>query len=145
MERILITTDLSSMKHEIIRVGFEHARKTGAGIDLLTVINRNLDFFPADTGMAFTDQWEARQYYAQQELEAIRSQHPGLDIRVITVISDPREEILEQAALLRSSLIVIGTHGRTGLAQVLVGSTAEYIIRHATVPVLVVPFNRERH
>ena len=71
MERILITTDLSRMKSEIMRVGFEYARKTGAGVDLLTVINRNLDFFPADTGMAFTDQWEARQYYAQQELEAI--------------------------------------------------------------------------
>ncbi len=41
------------------------------------------------------------------------------------------------------NLVVVGTHGRTGLARVLVGSVAEYIVRHAPCPVLVARPNRE--
>jgi nucleotide-binding universal stress UspA family protein len=145
MERILIATDLSTMKREVIRAGFELARKTNSAIDLLAVVNRSLDFFPPDTGIVFADQWQARQFLAQRELEGIREQNPDLNIEVTTIIGNPLEEIIEQSIERRSSYIVIGTHGRTGLSQVLLGSTAEYIIRHATVPVLVVPLNKLRH
>jgi nucleotide-binding universal stress UspA family protein len=48
------------------------------------------------------------------------------------------EKIVERAREGRFDLIVLGTHGRTGLAHMLVGSVAERVIRHATCPVLVV-------
>ena len=41
-----------------------------------------------------------------------------------------------------ASLIVIGTHGRTGLSHILMGSVAERVIRHSPVPVLVVPVRK---
>jgi nucleotide-binding universal stress UspA family protein len=40
---------------------------------------------------------------------------------------------------------VMGTHGRTGLDHLLIGSTAEFVIRHSPVPVLVVPYKRSKH
>jgi universal stress protein A len=50
----------------------------------------------------------------------------------------PVETILIAAQKLKSNLIVIGTHGHTGLAHMLLGSVAERIARHATCPVLIV-------
>jgi nucleotide-binding universal stress UspA family protein len=49
-----------------------------------------------------------------------------------------RQAIVESAAAGGYDLIVIGTHGRTGLAHVVLGSVAEWVVRHAPVPVLTV-------
>ena len=51
---------------------------------------------------------------------------------------DPAEEVLRLAALLQCDLIVVGTHGRTGLGRLLMGSVAEEVLRKASCPVLVV-------
>lgn len=51
-------------------------------------------------------------------------------------------EICRLAKRERADLIVIGTHGRTGLAHVLVGSVAERVVRHAARPVLTVPLTK---
>ena len=48
------------------------------------------------------------------------------------------DEIVETAVEIGADMIVIGTHGRTGLAHLLIGSVAERIVRHANVPVLTV-------
>ena len=48
------------------------------------------------------------------------------------------EQVAEEARLVRADMIVLGSHGRRGLARVLMGSDAEQIVRHAPVPVLVV-------
>lgn len=50
----------------------------------------------------------------------------------------PRQEILNAAADLKAELIVMGTHGRTGLAHLLFGSVAEHVVRHAPVPVFTI-------
>jgi nucleotide-binding universal stress UspA family protein len=54
----------------------------------------------------------------------------------------PRTTIVDSAMELRADLIVMGTQGRTGLDRVLLGSVAEYVVRHSDVPVLTV---RLRH
>jgi nucleotide-binding universal stress UspA family protein len=60
------------------------------------------------------------------------------DITVTTRVADghPVERIVEAAR--GTDLVVVSTHGRTGLAHFLLGSTAERVVRHATVPVMVV-------
>lgn len=52
--------------------------------------------------------------------------------------ADPAPAILDAANRLRADLIVIGTHGRSGLHRVMLGSVAERVLRHATIPVLTV-------
>jgi nucleotide-binding universal stress UspA family protein len=54
------------------------------------------------------------------------------------VMGIPFQEILKRAESLPADLIVVGTHGRTGLEHVLVGSTAERLVRRSTIPVLTV-------
>ena len=52
--------------------------------------------------------------------------------------ASPRPVIVEAALELKCQLIVMGTHGRSGLAHLLLGSVAEYVVRSSHVPVLTV-------
>ena len=54
------------------------------------------------------------------------------------VVGFPAEQILEQAAKEGADIIVMGTHGRTGLMRLLMGSIAEHVVRNATCPVMAV-------
>ncbi|MBL7760432.1 MAG: universal stress protein [Sediminibacterium sp.] len=145
MNKLIITTDLSKDRNRIIETGLEFARKLRAEVDLLTIINTNLDYIPADIGINFSDQWEARKYIAEQTLEAVKQQYPDLPLNVVVLIGDPKEDIINYAIEQKAAVIVMGTVGRTGLSHAVMGSTAEYIIRHSPIPVLVVPLQNELH
>ena len=58
------------------------------------------------------------------------------EVQVTT--GDPADAIVSEAAQLGADLIVMGTHGRTGLQHVLLGSVAEKVVRHASCPVLTI-------
>lgn len=61
------------------------------------------------------------------------------EVSIATAIGQPAAEILAHADAIGADLIVVASHGLHGLALVLLGSTAERLVRHARVPVLVVP------
>jgi nucleotide-binding universal stress UspA family protein len=63
----------------------------------------------------------------------------GLDVEKSMQTGHPGQQICEQATDSDVDLIVISTHGSTGLTHLLLGSVAEYVVRHAHCPVLVVP------
>jgi nucleotide-binding universal stress UspA family protein len=52
---------------------------------------------------------------------------------------NPQEAILKTATIWEADLIVMGTHSRTGLSHFLLGSVAEHVVRHAAIPVMVIP------
>ena len=62
----------------------------------------------------------------------------GLDIEEVIVHGDAAAEIVRVAAEHEVDLIVISSHGRTGIGRMIFGSTAEAVVRHASCPVLVV-------
>lgn len=64
---------------------------------------------------------------------------PGVEAEFTCVEGVVPDEIIAQARSWQADLLVVGTHGRRGLSRLLMGSTAEHIIRHAGTPVLVVP------
>ncbi len=74
----------------------------------------------------------------RQRLERMQSPFPGVQIHWQLVEGDPAEEILRAAEELPCNLIVLGSHGRTGLARLLMGSVAEEVVRRAEQPVLVI-------
>lgn len=145
MNKVLITTDLSKDKEVIIKEGLVLARNLKADVELITVINRSIEYMPADIGMNFSNQWEAREYVAKTTLEEIKEKHPDLNIKVVVFLGDPKQDIIEYAIESKTTIIVTGTHGRTGLQHLVMGSTAEYIIRHSPIPVLVIPMNKYLH
>ena len=54
-------------------------------------------------------------------------------------VGRPENEIVARANATHADLIVMGTHGRSGLAHALLGSVAERVVRHTSCPVLIIP------
>lgn len=75
---------------------------------------------------------------AQEQLQKIRPTDPMVPVEHRLEVGDPVQWILEVAKERQCDLIVIGTHGRTGLARLLMGSVAERVLRGATCPVVTV-------
>jgi universal stress protein A len=63
----------------------------------------------------------------------------GLKVETSLQVGHAGQQICERAEVCGADLIVTSAHGTTGLKHVLIGSTAEYVVRHAPCPVLVVP------
>lgn len=72
----------------------------------------------------------------EKEAERRRQEMPGLTLACRVAAGVPFKEICRLAEEEKFQLIVIGTHGRTGLSHLLIGSTAERVVQHASCPVL---------
>ena len=84
--------------------------------------------------------YEQGRKWVEEELEkwASAARVQGMTVRTIVRTGSAHEEIVNLATDERAELIIIGTHGRTGLNRLLVGSVAERVIRFAPCPVLTV-------
>ena len=79
---------------------------------------------------------------ALKELTQVKEKHKEVAIEISVEIGNPKYDVIEQAKKEEANYMVVGTHGRTGWSHALIGSTAEYIIRHSSIPVLVVPMKK---
>ena len=70
--------------------------------------------------------------------ENARARAPSIEVETLLVRGPPAESIVDAAKHRRVERIIVGTHGRTGLSHLLLGSVAERVLRLADVPVLVV-------
>jgi universal stress protein A len=145
-KRILVTTDFSEAGDHAIGHAFRMAADHGAELILCHVIETILapnplyaHYYPTDL---LNPEITAR---AEQEanealLERAPKEGPLATVPHTTLIvhGSPAEEIIRSAAENAVDLIVIATHGRTGLKHLLLGSTAERVIRHVHCAVLVV-------
>ena len=145
MNPILIALDFSKSSPEVESLGYALARKTGAPVTLICIINKFIDYMPVDTGVVFENNWDARKAIASDSLQEIKEKYADVSTHIVSFVGNPREDIIEYSLEHPTELIVIGTHGRTGLSHLLMGSTAEYITRHSVVPILVVPIKKNRH
>jgi len=76
---------------------------------------------------------------ARKELEALKARLAGkVRCQTMTRKGAAEHEIIEAAKELNSDLIVLGTHGRTGVERLLLGSTVEKVVRRAGCPILIV-------
>ncbi len=72
------------------------------------------------------------------KLEALRAEGPGVRVEPRLAEGGPAEEIIRLVKEVPCDLVVMGTHGRTGLGRLLMGSVAEQVVRKAPCPVLTV-------
>lgn len=82
---------------------------------------------------------------AEEYLDGVAGQlrRQGLTVRTDVFVSDPAEAIALAALVHGADVIVMSTHGRSGLGRVVPGSVADRVLQEANVPVLFVPANRE--
>lgn len=143
LKRILLATDLSPASEPALRCAAALAIRMDAGLVLLHVVSeKELD------GLAKAHQPRHPVDLIYSELqEAVREQYRRgvpdevrrfLHAEVLVVPGDAATEIIRTAATKGADLIITGTHGRTGLRRILMGSVAEGVLRGAPCPVLTV-------
>jgi universal stress protein A len=141
-ERVLVPVDFSETSQQAFESSLLFAQKFGAKITLLHVVEPvvyPVDYLIVppemeDATIAITRETKKRLAALQEETRVAT----GVEVATLTRTGRPYHEIIEAAKSLKSDLIVLGTHGYTGLKKFYLGSTAERVMRHAPCPVLVV-------
>ena len=162
IKKILYATDLSETAVHSFSYAVSLANMYGAGITILHVLAE----FPGEefiANMIDTDTWEKiknrhyseardqligkkRDHIAIKEVLQAFSEEVNVDAKdqsfvtdeVLILNGEPAEVIIQTAKERNCDLIVMGTHGHGGITEVLIGSTAKKVVRHSTIPVLVI-------
>jgi nucleotide-binding universal stress UspA family protein len=142
INKILVPTDFSEFSKHAVRYGCEFARRFSAQLHLLNVVEDIYPLIP-EPGMMYP---AAATYL--MELQDLAKKNfekfppadwmQGIDDVRNVVTGTPFVEIIRYARENDIDLVVIGTHGRSGLVHVLMGSVAERVVRKSPCPVLTV-------
>ncbi len=142
LKRILLPTDFSDSSGQAVRYACEFAARFDAELHLLHVLQDIVASVP-EPGLAFPlpgDYMQELQASAEKALDKVLDADWEKDRKVVktTRQGPPFLEIIRYARENDIDLIVMGTHGRSGLAHVLLGSVTEKVVRKAACPVLTV-------
>jgi universal stress protein A len=134
---ILHPTDFSPSASEALRIACSLARESGAKLILLHVAQRpvsNIAGMPVPPPPPPTIDWSG----LRAELDALAAGIKNVSVESRLLEGEPASTIVDLAREVGADIIVIGSHGRTGLSRVLLGSVAEHVVRMAGCPVLTV-------
>jgi len=143
LSKILLPTDFSGCANYALTYTASIARATGATIICVHVVEPivpAVGYSGLAEPMPIADISEQLEDSAERELPQLAEceEFNGLDVEEVIVHGDAAAEIVRVATEHEVDLIVISSHGRTGLGRILFGSTAEAVVRHSSCPVLVV-------
>lgn len=135
IRRILVPTDFSDHSRKALEYGCDLARRYDARLHVVHAV-QDLVMMVPEPGMAFPlsdDYMGDLKASAEKELAALCSDEMMNGIETVhkVLVGPPFLEIVRYARNEEIDLIVIGTHGRTGLTHVLLGSVAEKVVRKA--------------
>lgn len=135
--RILVPTDFSPASGAALRYARALAEKFGASLEVLHILDN--DFLRA----VVTDPRDVEAGTLQKVQSLLTAGERERGARALVMRSDdPADEIVSYARSAPVDLIVMGTHGRHGVAHLLMGSVAEKIVRDAPCPVMTVRESR---
>jgi universal stress protein A len=136
IKRVLCPVDFS----ETSFAAFEYADNFASwiGADLVVV-----HAFSQPASYDKAGQWKPADAGVMKQLEAVKSKHESVQTKHIAHAGMPDEVICWAAEDQDCQLIVMGTHGRTGLKHLLFGSTAESVLKHARCPVVTIRPQRQ--
>ncbi|MFE3871131.1 universal stress protein [Flavobacterium sp. ZS1P70] len=137
-KKLIIAVDNDPTSEKIALNGFQLGSQLNAEIALLSVV---------DLTMLITEGAVTPKEFADITINDYRKNQQMLietlfkDYKVSTFVEEgiPYEVILNVAKEWRADIIVMGTHGRTGISHLIMGSVAEKIVRHSEIPVFIIP------
>jgi len=154
-KRILCPVDLSEFSLEALRLAAQLADRNSAVLDILHVIHNPFDELYmtsiTSTDPALLDAYAAESRErakivraTEEHAEVLLKQFCCDEVKGVAKVhyhirqGDPFENILDGAEDFLTDLIVLATHGRTGIKRLVIGNVAEKVVRHAPCPVLTV-------
>jgi nucleotide-binding universal stress UspA family protein len=134
LKTILHPTDFSERSEFAFRLACALARDYGAQLLVLHIMAPAVLY--GEGMVAFPI--EGYEHEAREKLQQLQTHDPKVSVEHRLAEGDPTREILRVAQEAKCDLIVMGTHGWTGLGRFLMGSVAEGVVRKAPCPVLTV-------
>lgn len=143
LRRVLLPIDFSGCGNFALPYAASISKATGAAIICIHVVEPivpAVSYSGLAEPMPIADITEQLEDSAERELPQITDcdELHGLNVEEVIVHGDAAAEIVRVAEEQDVDLIVISSHGRTGIGRIIFGSTAEAVVRHAHCPVLVV-------
>jgi nucleotide-binding universal stress UspA family protein len=141
---ILCPVDFSPGASAATEYAVSLAEKLGARVHLLHVYPLPMLAAP-DGGLMVTPEMVTRMSTeSERAISEVAARYEGRGVEIETHVRDgaPYSEILRRAEQVGADLIVMGTHGRSGIAHLLLGSVAEKVVRSSLIPVLTVRSER---
>jgi nucleotide-binding universal stress UspA family protein len=140
-ERWLIAVDESKFSWKAVEKASDLVRGKDVEIGLIYVVDLKRLSKVLDSGILINEMRAELQEEGNQILEQAAALFSGTNTMVFLEEGDPGSSIINIAGDWHADLIIMGTHGRTGLLSVFLGSVCQYVLRKSKVPVLVVPFS----
>lgn len=139
IRKILCAVDDSPLAEEVFEVAFNLSQKLGTEFAVVSIIN------PGPTtsdGMDIETLRSSLRNDIKNLFQRLLEKKSRPNIFKFIENGDPRKKIVEVAKEWKADFIVVGSHGRTGLSRVLMGSVSENVVRHSVCPVVVVPTSK---
>lgn len=149
IKKVLIAIDDSKFAENAAKYGFDIAHKFKAKVGLVHIVEpiampytNTVDPLSGtpDVALPQIDVMDIQNKASEHLIErTIKQFADGLDVTHFNEYGDTADGIINCSKEFGADLIVLGTHSRTGIDRLLMGSVAEHVVRHSEVPVFVVP------
>jgi nucleotide-binding universal stress UspA family protein len=139
-KKILIAIDDGPPAEKIASVGFNLAKKMKAEIAVISVVDTTI-LMPDDGSSSAELANMIKNEYRESQQMLVDKVFKGYKVWLFVENGNPYEVILKVALEWEADVIVLGTHGRTGLSHLLMGSVAEKVVRHSSIPLFILPNN----
>ena len=151
MKKVLIALDYDPTAQKVAEVGYEFAKAMGAEVTLLHVIADPMFYSSSDYSpiMGFSgylnndplqlNTIEVLKAASVNFLAKSRNHLGDQDINILVEEGDLAKAILKTSKKIHSDIIVLGSHSRRWLENIVLGSVAEKVLQHSTIPLFIVP------
>jgi len=147
-KKVLFCTDFSENADYAFDYAFGIAKRDSSLLYILHILAENPYKAYADV-MITGEDLEKLQKAIEEDLDNkfrdhyVKKIEDGIKFEIVTISGREDEEILKFAKKENVDIIVMGTHGRTGIEHVFFGSVAEKVLRHSPFPVFVIPCRKK--
>ena len=139
MEKLMVATDGSDYSESAIREAINLAKVCSSSLIAVSVVKTNIEF-----DSVLPQFVEKKEEEAIKHLESVKAQakKEGVDCTtVVTLSEEPYQDIVDHASKNNVDMIIMGTHGKTGMKRLMMGSVTAKVIGHAPCNILVLPLN----
>jgi nucleotide-binding universal stress UspA family protein len=139
VRRVLVPVDFSDSARPIVEYACGIAKDRGAAVSLLHVVTTPSSAFDSPKGAVANPKVVAEfRSAAEKELDPLVAlvKKAGVPVESKVLLGAPAREIVRFAKESKADLVVVGTHGRSGMRHVFLGSVAENVVRLCPCPVI---------
>jgi len=146
IKHILLPVDFSPLAENAMTTAVEMCRRHNAALHVVHVVENRLMATPPEASVPVFYVVPEMEKAAQQKLDGlvnrIAAKH-SIKIKAYLEFGNPADAIRDKAVDLKCQLIIMGTHGASGVREFFIGNTAYSVIKNTTIPVLTVPGNKK--